>query len=52
MIDECKVEPMHMKGIESLKAIWKRNLKQVWLSFKTNYLKYRYSQDFREKAWY
>ena len=29
MIDECKVEPMNMKGIECLKAIWKRNLKKI-----------------------
>ena len=29
MIDECKVEPMNMKGIESLKAIWKRNLNKI-----------------------
>ena len=29
MIDECKVEPMNMKGIECLKAIWKRNLNKI-----------------------
>ena len=29
MIDECKIEPMNMKGIESLKAIWKRNLNKI-----------------------
>ena len=29
MIDECKVEPMNMKCIESLKAIWKRNLNKI-----------------------
>ena len=29
MIDEYKVEPMNMKGIESLKAIRKRNLNRI-----------------------
>ena len=29
MIDKYKVEPMNMKGIESLKAIRKRNLNRI-----------------------
>ena len=29
MTDECKVEPMNMKGMESLKAIWKRHLNKI-----------------------
>ena len=29
MIDEYKVEPINMKGIENLKAIWPRNLNRI-----------------------